>query len=501
MEAYQGNIVFGGYFNAVGSSNRLNVAVVDPNTSLATSWDAKLLSSGGVDYVVSLNVHSNLLYVGGAFANIGGQPRWFAAALDLTNGNATPWNPKCNMQVAAFSGSGNTMYMGGVFSAVGCIGRTNLAAFDLVSNQITSWAPEVGTRSGTPVNAMLIASNQVFIGGFFTNVSGQIRSNLAALDLPTGTVLDWAPNPSGTIFALATWNDRLFVGGGFTNINGLSQTNFAEFYLNDLSVTPWDPSIRSLVQALCVNGDTLYAGGSFTIASGQSRRRVAAFDLSSDILTSWNPNITNGSAVYAIATSGSQVYLGGIFNVVNGFNRTNFVAVDAVTAQVLPLVANADSFVYGLAANSNFVFIAGNFGQVNGQSRPALASLDINSNALTAWNPKADFYGKTCAIFDNVLYAAGLFLHAGGVNRSLAAFPLSLVGRPSIVSNSMQRLGNGDIQFRITASGVSQATILVSTNLNTWQSLQTVPLTGSYGVFTDANALNYPRRFYRLSVP
>ncbi len=256
------------------------------------------------------------------------------------------------------------------------------------------------------------------------------------------------------------------------------------------------------MQALTVNGDTLYAGGSFTTVSGQSRRRVAAFDLNSNTLNSWNPNITNGSLVYAIATAGSQVFLGGIFNVINGYNRTNFAAIDASTADVLPLVANTDSFVYGLAATSNLVFVAGNFLQVNGQSWPGLACFDINSNAMTPWKPKPDFYTKAVAIFDNVLYTAGLFLHSGGATaRSLAAYPLSLVGRPSIVSNSVRRQANGSLQFQLVATSAPQATILVSTNLSTWQTLQTLPLTGGYGVFTDSDAPNYAKRFYRVSVP
>ena len=369
MDAYQSTIFLGGSFSLAGSSNRLDLAAVDATSGLATSWDARLVSSGGFQDITALTVHSNSLYVGGILGTIGGQLRGYAAALDLSSGNASSWDPKCNLQPFVFSGIGNTIYVGGNFGAVGCVARSNLAAFDLISNQVTSWAPAVGVRSGTPINALLIASNQVFIAGYFTNVGGLTRSNLAALDLATGAVLDWAPNPVATVYSLATWNDRLFVGGTFTNISGWSQTNFAEFYLSDLSFTFWDPAIRSFVQAMAVDGDTLYVGGNFSTVSGQTRRRVAAFDLNSDTLTAWNPGITNGSYVAAIAVSAGRVYLGGFFSVINGFNRTNFVALDASTAEVLPLVANADSYVYGLAATSNLVFIAGNFGSVAGQTR------------------------------------------------------------------------------------------------------------------------------------
>ena len=229
---------------------------------------------------------------------------------------------------------------------------------------------------------------------------------------------------------------------------------------------------------------------------------MAAFDLNSDTWTVWNPGITNGSYVAAIAVSAGRVYLGGFFSVINGFNRTNFVALDASTAEVLPLVANADSYVYGLAATSNLVFIAGNFGAVAGQTRHALAAIDVNSNTLTSWNPNSEFYAKAISVFGNTVYLAGPFLHAGGqTTRSIAAYPLALVGSPVIVSNSTQRLSNGALQFRLTALGVPQATVQFSTNLTTWQPLQTVPLVAGNGLFADSDAINHPLRFYRVSVP
>jgi hypothetical protein len=360
----------------------------------------------------------------------------------------------------------------------------------------------VSVRNGTPISSLVIASNQVFIGGLFTNVNGQTRTNLASLDLVTGAVTDWAPNPSSTIFALGTWKDRLFVGGAFTSISGWSQSFFVEYYLEDLSLTFWNPDIHSLVQSFAVYGDTLYVGGNFTTIGTETRRRVAAFDLNSDSLTAWDAGITNGSVVNAIVPTESCVYLGGLFSIINGSYRSNFVALDATTAQVLPLVANTDTTVYGLAATSNYLFMAGNFLQVNGQNRGSLASLDLNSGTLTTWNPKCDFLARAIKIFDNVLYPAGSFLHAGGeTTRSIAAYPLSLIGLPTIVSNSMQRLPNGNAQFRLAALGVPQATVNVSTNLNDWQPLQTVPLTAGNGVFVDSNTANYPRRFYRVSVP
>lgn len=104
-------------------------------------------------------------------------------------------------------------------------------------------------------------------------------------------------------------------------------------------------------------------------------------------------------------------------------------------------------------------------------------------------------------IYNNVLYAGGPCLHLGGeTTRSLGAFPLSLVGSPAITANSMRYAGGG-VQFELKALGVPQATVLVSSNLNNWTLLQTVPLVGGIGLFTDPSVLSFRSRFYRVSVP
>jgi hypothetical protein len=80
-----------------------------------------------------------------------------------------------------------------------------------------------------------------------------------------------------------------------------------------------------------------------------------------------------------------------------------------------------------------------------------------------------------------------------------AAF--SIIDAPAFNSGSAVVLTNGGIQFGLTAPGAATATVLVSTNLITWQALPPLPLTNGIGVFTDDATTNFTSRFYRLSVP
>ena len=61
---------------------------MDPATGLKTSWDPAADSTGG-----QIAISGSTIYVGVAFANIGGAARSKLAALDDTTALANSWNP------------------------------------------------------------------------------------------------------------------------------------------------------------------------------------------------------------------------------------------------------------------------------------------------------------------------------------------------------------------------------------------------------------------------
>jgi hypothetical protein len=82
-----------------------------------------------------------------------------------------------------------------------------------------------------------------------------------------------------------------------------------------------------------------------------------------------------------------------------------------------------------------------------------------------------------------------------------SATNFSIIDQPVFSPGAVTPLPNGTIQIGLNVPGAGQATLLASTNLTTWQVLQTVPLTNGNAVVTDNSATNIPVRFYRLSVP
>lgn len=493
----ESSLFVGGVFSAVGSSNRTLVAEVDVVTALATAWNPQLSTGLGFQ-VDSLLVHSNRLFLGGWFNKVGTASRPYAAMFDIGSVEPTAWNPKPNFLVTTMAGSGSNVYLGGYFGAVGCVGRTNLAAYDLDAKQVTPWNPVTDFS----VYTMTFASNAVYFGGEFTNVNGNFRRVVAAVDMTNGTLTAWAPNPDvGYVYSLATWSNRLYVGGTM-RFTSLQRTNLVEYDLETGAMTAWDPQARSLVRTMKVRGNTLFASGLLVTVGGISRRGIAAFDLPSGGLMSWNPGLASGT-VEDIGFLGNRAYLVGNFRNPTGFLRTNFVAVDVDTAAVLPLTLNADNVVYGIATISNRLYLAGNHSTLNGQTNRFLSAVDADTGQILPWNPDTTgYFAQPIQIFDNTLYVGGPFYLVSSVSsRSLAVFPLSAVGNPSIYSRTLQRLTNGNFAFQFSAPAAAQASVWASSNFLSWDNIKTVPVVGGVGNFVDTDALGRPKRFYRVTVP
>ena len=77
----------------------------------------------------------------------------------------------------------------------------------------------------------------------------------------------------------------------------------------------------------------------------------------------------------------------------------------------------------------------------------------------------------------------------------------SIVDPPAVVPGSITPLSDGRIRFDISAPGASQVTVMGSTNLTTWESLQTLPVNNDSATFTDQTTSGKTRRFYWLRVP
>lgn len=219
---HDGYLYLAGTFARIDGVNRGGMArLVAATGALDRPWRAA--TRGGKPRTLALG--NGVLYVGGSFTSIKSQPRTYLAAVSLTNGDPTAWDPQpacdgCNLFDVATSG-------GSVYGAAGGPGG-RAVRWNSGSGRI-DWA----VRADGNVQAVEVADGVLYAGGHFgPRFGGTERHQLAAVNASTGSVLPWAPdlgtNDFPGVWVVHATSDDLFVGGGFRSFEGTPQRRLAE---------------------------------------------------------------------------------------------------------------------------------------------------------------------------------------------------------------------------------------------------------------------------------
>src|SRR6266849_1384519 len=411
----------GGVFSAIGGQPRYNLAALDVSTGLATDWNPHAIGS-----VYSLAINGKTLYAAGAFNSIGGQPRSGIAALDASTGLATDWNPNPNTGITRLAINGDAVYAGGGFTSLGGQNRNLLAAVDPSTGRATDWNPnpEPGHEGlqYTIISSLALSGSTIYVGGFFASVGGQSRNNIAALDASSGLATVWNPNANQWVQSLAVSGDTVYAGGYFTSVGGQPRNRIAALDASSGLARDFNPNADDIVSSIVVNGDIVYAIGNFRLIGGQPRNRLAALDASTGLATGWNPNPSY--VVTSLVVSGDTVYVGGGFNFIGGQPRIGVAALDASTGLATDWNPNPNEWGYSLLVSGNTLYAGGGFTFIGGQTRNYFAAVDTSTGLATDWNPNPNGRIGLIAINGDTIYAAGGFSFIGGEFRSyFAVFP------------------------------------------------------------------------------
>ena len=406
-----GGWFIGGDFTSVGKQPRSNLAQIASDMTI-TAWDPQA-APGGV--VRALVVSGSKVIVGGDFTVIGGVGRSFIAALDVTTGVPTSWNPGANDRVRALALNGTTVYVGGDFTSIGGASRNRLAEIDVATGAATVWNPN-GTGE---IDAIAVGASVVYVGGFFNTVGGMTRNDIAALDGASGAVAAWNPNANGGVGVLALNGSTVYAGGTFTNIGGQTRNRIAALSTSTALATSWNPNASGPVSALLVSGTKVYVGGILGTIGGATRFSLARLDATTGLADAWDPH-GDSKAVLALASSGSTIYAGGNFSSMNTIFRMGLACFDASTGAATSWNPSPDGVVNAIAVTGDSIYVAGTFLNVGGQPRQRIARLD-GTGAATSWNPGANAEVSALALGPARVYAGGSFTAIGGQSRNRIA--------------------------------------------------------------------------------
>jgi len=246
-----------------------------------------------------------------------------APALAATGTPDNTW--MTNGTVFALVRAGSYVYAGGQFTkesqnppgqAGEKFASVGIARFDAVTGAVDkSWKVTVTNADGSraTVRAIAIAGGNVFFGGTFDRVNGEVRSNIAAVSETDGSLASFAPVMNNNVMSMISNGSTVYVGGAFTTVDGFGRSRLAAFNTSGTLLNTWRPRASALVRSVILDctGTKVYAGGRFLSASGtsgalQPRDSIALFDGSTGALEPWatrDADIGNGANAYDLAVS------------------------------------------------------------------------------------------------------------------------------------------------------------------------------------------------------
>lgn len=393
--------------------------------------------------VFATRVWGERLYIGGDLGRIGESAGGWVA-YDPATGQPLPGLPRvAGVVYAACPDGQGGWYLGGEFLGANGQPRSNVL-HALADGRLAAWAPRVDGS----VNDLLLVGNRVFMAGRFTQVNGQARAHVAAVDASTGEVLDWSADTDLPAFALAVSGEDLFIGGEFTTVGGLHRVRVAKVAVQDGAVRPWDAGFRNGfgVGRLLLDRGRLLLSGNVVDSSGENygflaldpvtaqaipgiglrtsitgfvwdmvphggriylsarsfslptrvNEQALALDRATLQVLDWQPqphDFATGSGLpsqgecYAIGAVGDRVYLA----IAPDYpGEWSVVPVDTSTGFVRPGLPGLDGILSGVArmqAQGGRLWIGAGFRVPVGAARAGLAEIDLRTRSLTDWDP------------------------------------------------------------------------------------------------------------------
>ncbi|MCC6437069.1 MAG: fibronectin type III domain-containing protein [Acidimicrobiales bacterium] len=308
-----------------------------------------------------------------------------------------------NGRVFAVLVVGDTLYVGGEFTQLRStttgqtLARTNLAAFDVATT-----APRTAFTANTNGRVMDLAHDgqRLYVAGAFSDVNGNWRNRLAAVDATTGAVQSFRTQLNSWAMAVEVLNGVVYVGGSFTQANGTARSRLAAVdAVTGAVISGFDPAPNNTVRDIKKHpAGYLYVAGAFSQIAGTGPGYIAALNASGTVVHSAFDRADTEVLALSIDPDGTRLYAGvaGYDNRVSTWDipsrrRLWFETVDGDTQAVDYSQGNVYfGFHEGYQANTNLKMLVADkwSGDVESSFQPTInafygvRSIDATSSAL-----------------------------------------------------------------------------------------------------------------------
>ncbi len=318
-----GSILIGGYFSSVNGVSRNNIARLNSDGGLDSSF---FPGQGPGGDVLTMAVQTNgMVVIGGAFDGVNGILRRYVARLRSDGSLDLGFSASVDGQVEALVVQlDGKIVIGGRFTLVNSTPRNRIARLNSDGSLDGDFDP--GTGANDFVQALAIQTNgAILVGGSFSTMNNSNRSRLARLN-PNGSLdtgFDAGLVGGSFVSRLEIKSDgKAVIAGLFSSINGYSRQGVAQILTNGIVDASFAPqgfgANADGIRALAVQPDgKVIVGGTFFDENGPGG--AVRLNADGNIDTAFISRVN--LSVFSLAVQpDAKVLIGGDFFTVNGTN-------------------------------------------------------------------------------------------------------------------------------------------------------------------------------------
>ena len=417
------------------------IARLNTDGTVDTSFNPPGTGFDGPATSIAVQADGRIL-VGGYFTAFNGTPRANIARLNADGTLDTTFNPGSGFDSSvgslAVQADGKILAVGS-FATFNGTARVGVARLNTNGALDTSFnvAPELGF---TPTELALQTDGKVVVGGYSTGyVAGNAPANTARLNTDGSRDFVYGPSLPNmlTVQALTLQtNGRIVVGGYFNSPNGSATASLARLSTTGVLETLSTGNSRclgSVQDAVSVTGGKYIVGGTFNWINGTARNGIARINADGSLDTSFNIGSGFDYAVSCfVVQPDGKVVAGGYFASFNGTPCINFARLN--TNGTLDTSFSSDSRqsygqVLAMALQPNGRILAGGYFTLTTTGNMAgLIRMNADGAFDSTFRPNFNFdaantnYAHSLALqTDGRILAAGDFA-VGGTATGIARF-------------------------------------------------------------------------------
>lgn len=406
-----GKIILLGGFNVYGSVGRFNIARINADGTLDTTFNpGSGFSMPFTPTAVKLQADGKII-VAGQFSMYNGTSRTNIVRINTDGSLDTTFTPgtgpNTNISSIDVQSDGKILIAAGYLTTYNGSPVTSIARLNTNGTLDTSFVTSsFGGSQSSPANVYCVkvqsvsGADKILVGGVFSAYNGIIKNNILRLNLDgtldtsfdagnsiSGNIMGIDINAAGNLLLLggiANYSGNIVIGLVSTSANGTLDTTF------NAGGTGATVSPSNMLQL--PNGK-IFITGTFSDYNGVVRKGAALIKADGTLDTTFDPGTGTNISVISSAISSDGGFLFGGSNITsyNGANVSSFFKTDATGAlsssfnnNVKLFNANQPSCVVKQADDK--LILGGFFNIVNGTSINNLVRLNTDGSVDTSFN-------------------------------------------------------------------------------------------------------------------